>query len=87
MLPTAAQIEAGNTALINEAVKNVLSGATRTSTKWLRPYGSVNVRRDGRSVRVMINTGRSYALGTAKADGSILWDDIPQRTIIARLGR
>ena len=87
MQPTAQQIEAANEALINEAVKNVHSGATRTSTKMLYPRGTVSVYHAGHAIRVMVNYGGTYALGTVKKDGSIKWDDIPQRTIVARLGR
>ena len=84
--PTATQIEAGNNAIIAEAIANVQSGATRTSTKFLH-RGTVNARRDGRNVRVMVNTGHSYALGTAGPDGAIKWDDIPMRRITSRLVR
>lgn len=77
-MPTPQQIEAGNAALIDEAVFSVHHRIARNSTRLLRPRGIVNVWHDKRGVRVMVNYGASYRLGYVKPDGSVEWEATPQ---------
>ena len=89
-MPTAQQILAGNAAIVAEAALNVASGATRRSTKFLAPRGTVNVYRANGKIRVQLNNGfGGYRLGNVDSTGTIAWEDadVSLTASRARLGR
>ena len=71
------QLSAGNSALVNEAVQNVLNRATRQSTKMLAG-GAVSVYRLSRVTRVIVSVDHESETGTVEVDGTVTWDKAAQ---------